>query len=135
MKECVLIVILLFIFQVKEAYSQAPVYSTNEELATISPGNTFQDIVTSDIVLPAGKWTVLVIGTATHENTQFRLGIEGTFDKNAWGSGTGNDWDVQTQQAVFQFEAGRHTVRLQARCVAPCRVLNRQVIALAWPSP
>lgn len=101
----------------------------------------FEEIVSVDLKLPGEGpgWVVIVTGTATHWNANFRLTLykngqtkPAEVDPWTWGSGTGNDWDVQTQQHAFQnVQSGTYQVRLEGRCFIKCKVASGRIVALA----
>lgn len=102
---------------------------------------TFKVVASVQLELGKGNWDVLVVGTATHENANFGFalffdGKKIAKDERGWGSGTGHDWDVQSQQTLFRRIKGGQTykVALLMRCFIGCRALNRRVMALAFPS-
>lgn len=105
----------------------------NAEEGRIRPGGTYTVAVSADLNLTSGHWVVLATGTATHFNAKFRVCVDSQCDME-WGNGTGNDWDAQTQTAVFLISGdGNNRVALQVKCAAGgCRVLDRQISAIAF---
>ena len=105
----------------------------NAEDDRIVPGKAHTIAVSADLDLTSGHWVVLATGTALHSNSAFRVCIDSKCDTQ-WGRGTGNDWDVQSQTAVFAINGdGNNRVALQVICMASgCQVRDRQITAIAF---
>ena len=102
-----------------------------ERTDEVGTGGNWQTVLNLNLDLPRGMWTVLVQALGTVENAQYQLSMNNEPLQPPFGSGTGNDWDVQPIGDLIKDVEGdrQHHFSLEAK---GGRVLSRRLIAVAW---
>lgn len=121
----------------------------------VSAGRGFKEIQSVEFTLDAPEgltvtlddeatpsWSVFLQTTVTHVNGNFLVQLENSdapsdaepvaSDEATWGSGTGNDWDVQTMSTIFKDIApGAYRAVLYMRCGTKCEATSARIILQA----